>query len=108
MAFRIVGELENKLIIYGYRKSLGSRTYLPFLPEALSTEFTDAETVLERHSKEQMIYQIYYWIEGEGEFILRIIVSYWDDSITILADDAKIAVRAYNALCESLARWQLQ
>ncbi|MNP86737.1 hypothetical protein D3C76_1871600 [compost metagenome] len=55
-----------------------------------------------------MIYQIYYWIEGDGEFILRIIVSHFDDSITILADDAEIAVRAYNALCKSLARWKLQ
>ena len=108
MTYRIVGDLENKLIIYGYRKPLGSRTDLPFLPEAVANEFIDAQVVLERANKEQKIYQIYYWIEGEGEFVLRIIVSYFDDSITILADEAKIAVRAYNALCESLARWKLQ
>ncbi|MBU7318897.1 hypothetical protein [Paenibacillus oleatilyticus] len=108
MANRIVGDLENKLIIYGYRKPLGSRTYLPFLPEAIVNEFIDAKVVLERDSKEQKIYQIYYWIEGDGEFYFRIIVSYLEDSITILADDANIAVRAYKALCESLARWKLQ
>jgi len=108
MANRIVGDLENKLIIYGYRKPLGSRTYLPFLPEAIFDEFIDAEVVLERASNEQMIYQIYYWIEGEGEFVFRIIVSYLEDSITILADDANIAVRAYKTLCENLARWKLQ
>ncbi|WP_028588823.1 hypothetical protein [Paenibacillus massiliensis] len=108
MAYRIVGDLENKLIIYGYRKPLGSRTYLPFLPEAIANEFIDATVVLERASKEQEIYQIYYWIEGDGEFVLRIIVSYFDDSITILADEAKIAVRAYMALCESLERWKSQ
>ncbi|MFB9324500.1 hypothetical protein ACFFSY_00925 [Paenibacillus aurantiacus] len=104
MANRIVGDLENKLIIYGYRRPLGSRTYLPFLPEAIVDEFKDAEVILERSSKEEEIYQIYYWIEGEREFDMRIIVSYLEDSITILADDANIAVRAYKALCESLAR----
>ncbi|TQR47186.1 hypothetical protein [Paenibacillus popilliae] len=107
MANRIVGDLGNKLIIYGYRKPLRSHTYLPFLPEAIVDEFIDATVVREHASKEQEIYQIYYWIEGDGEFIFRIIVSYLEDSITILADDVNIAVRAYKALCENLARWKL-
>jgi len=45
MANRIVGDLENKLIIYGYRKPLRSHTYLPFLPEAIVDEFIDATVV---------------------------------------------------------------
>ncbi|MCY9583019.1 hypothetical protein [Paenibacillus alvei] len=84
MANRIVEDWGNKLIIYGYRRPLGSRTYLPFLPEAIVDEFIDAKVVLEHSSKEQKIYQIYYCIEWGGEFIFRIIVSYLEDSITIL------------------------
>ncbi|MBU7317061.1 hypothetical protein [Paenibacillus oleatilyticus] len=89
--------MENVLILYGFKKNAYSRTFVP-VPEIMNAEFKDATVINEHNSKEKVIYQIYYLDENDFEFIIRIIVSYPDDSITIMADEANIAVRAYQVL----------
>jgi len=96
--------MENILILYGFKKtpySPYSRSFAPVL-DIINTEFKDSTVILEHFSKEKVIYQIYYLDENYHEFIIRIIIVYSDDSITIMADEAKMAVRVYQALYNKL------
>ncbi|MFB0845077.1 hypothetical protein [Paenibacillus oleatilyticus] len=89
--------MENMLILYGFKKNAYSRPFVP-VSEIMNAEFKDATVINEHNSNEKVIYQIYYLDENDFEFIIRIIVSYPDDSITIMADEANIAVRGYQIL----------
>ncbi|MFB6367902.1 hypothetical protein ACFCP7_28525 [Paenibacillus elgii] len=93
--------MENILILYGFKKIPYSSSFVP-VPDIINAEFKDATVINEHYSKEKVIYQIYYLNESYHEFIIRIIILYHDDSITIMADEANIAVRAYQALYSNL------
>ncbi|KPV56351.1 hypothetical protein QJ48_28355 [Paenibacillus sp. A3] len=93
--------MENILILYGFKKTPYSRSFVP-VPDIINAEFKDATVINEHYSKDKVIYQIYYLDENYHEFIIRIIIVYPDDSITIMADEANMAVRAYQALYNNL------
>ncbi|MDQ0496928.1 hypothetical protein [Paenibacillus brasilensis] len=88
---------ENKLIFFEFKKKA-----VTLIPDIIREEFKDAQVINEHNSKEKVIYQVYL-IENHVEFTIRIIASYLNDSVTIVADEASITIRAYQALHRKLA-----
>ncbi|WP_418027524.1 hypothetical protein [Paenibacillus sp. JJ1722] len=88
---------ENKLIFFEFKKKT-----VTLVPDIIREEFKDAQVINEHNSKEKVIYQVYL-IENHVEFTIRIIASYLNDSITIVADEVSITIRAYQALHKKLA-----
>ncbi|WP_068503569.1 hypothetical protein [Paenibacillus kribbensis] len=94
---------KNKLIFFGFKKNAAS---LSSVPDIIRKEFKDAQVINEHNSKEKVIYQVYLY-ENDIEFTIRIIASYFNDSITIIADEVNITIRAYQALHKKLANGSL-
>lgn len=72
------------------------------IPDIIHKEFNEAQVINEHKSEEKVIYQVYL-IENNIEFTIRIIASIFNDSITIIADEANITMRAYQTLNKKLA-----
>ncbi|WP_025686315.1 hypothetical protein [Paenibacillus maysiensis] len=92
---------ENKLIFFEFKKKA-----VTLVPDIIRGEFKDAQVINEHNSKEKVIYQVYLF-ENNIEFRIRIIASYFNDSITIVADEVNITIRAYQALHKKLANGAL-
>ncbi|KJD37494.1 hypothetical protein QD46_24355 [Paenibacillus polymyxa] len=88
---------ENKLIFFEFKKKV-----VALIPDIIRKEFKDAQVINEHNSKEKVIYQVYLY-ENDIEFTIRIIASYFYDSITIIADEVNITIRAYQVLHKKLA-----
>ncbi|MMZ47660.1 hypothetical protein D1872_93100 [compost metagenome] len=92
---------KNKLIFFEFKKKAVS-----LIPDIIREEFKDAQVINEHNSKEKVIYQVYLY-ENDIEFTIRIIASYFYDSIIIIADEVNITIRAYQVLHKILANGSL-
>lgn len=87
---------ENKLIFFEINKKK-----VKLIPDIIREEFNEAQVINEHNSEEKVIYQVYL-IENNIEFTIRIIASFFHDSVTIIADEANITMRAYQTLNKNL------